>query len=87
MVPAVVFISIHALREESDACEHDLDSGEYDFYPRPPRGERLNRLDGLDKHGNISIHALREESDNDGSCQDCAQQISIHALREESDEP
>ena len=33
------------------------------FYPRPPRGGRLQHDTGIDLHGLISIHALREEGD------------------------
>ena len=33
------------------------------FYPRPPRGGRRNRLDYTGMFLNISIHALREEGD------------------------
>ena len=56
------------------------------FYPRPPRGGRLEDLYGHDRWMAISIHALREE----GDCQrplraQTAQGISIHALREEGD--
>ena len=38
------YISIHALREEGDAEFQDLEVGKIDFYPRPPRGGRLNGL-------------------------------------------
>ena len=34
-------ISIHALREEGDEAYWEVQSGEKDFYPRPPRGGRL----------------------------------------------
>ena len=33
------------------------------FYPRPPRGGRLDALYDLDKRNVISTHALREEGD------------------------
>ena len=33
-------ISIHALREEGDGTLVGLVDGNYDFYPRPPRGGR-----------------------------------------------
>ena len=35
-----------------------------DFYPRPPRGGRLERRAQGGTVGTISIHALREEGDN-----------------------
>ena len=35
-------ISIHALREEGDIRSHFLHPPIFDFYPRPPRGGRLN---------------------------------------------
>ena len=56
------------------------------FYPRPPRGGRPERLDLQKRALTISIHALREEGDQHGG--DAAvstQNISIHALREEGD--
>ena len=34
------------------------------FYPRPPRGGRLNPQIGFCIDGKISIHALREEGDS-----------------------
>ena len=56
-------ISIHALREESDAALLLLTTVAHYFNPRPPRGGRLHyilyELDGF----TISIHALREEGD------------------------
>ena len=57
-------ISIHALREESDA--NLLISIIWPFYfnPRPPRGERLYYFQLGPLGWFISIHALREESDN-----------------------
>ena len=36
-----VYISIHALREESDPVARSVLQGAHDFYPRPPRGGRL----------------------------------------------
>ena len=57
----------------------------YDFYPRPPRG---GRLDAGHMHAGgsvISIHALREEGDPDKNRIRRNGRISIHALREEGD--
>ena len=39
-------ISIHALREEGDVQDFITARRSEDFYPRPPRGGRLKRLDG-----------------------------------------
>ena len=36
---------------------------ERDFYPRPPRGGRLQTITDIDVSAKISIHALREEGD------------------------
>ena len=38
-------ISIHALREEGDADHRRPAAYRADFYPRPPRGGRRQRLD------------------------------------------
>ena len=56
------------------------------FYPRPPRGGRLQ--DYQDSRGAmlISIHALREEGDPGCFSERKGDfNISIHALREEGD--
>ena len=79
-------ISIHALREESDA--NLLISIIWPFYfnPRPPRGERLYYFQLGPLGWFISIHALREESDSISLLNAAGNVvISIHALREESD--
>ena len=57
-------ISIHAPREGSDpieagACHRKIG----DFYPRSPRGERLDVPPGVRRPLRISIHAPREGSD------------------------
>ena len=56
-------ISIHALREEGDDLRPIIIRGLRDFYPRPPRGGRLEALDAVELLFDISIHALREEGD------------------------
>ena len=57
-------ISIHALREEGDpVCVLAKQTACNDFYPRPPRGGRLEVSGALCKFRYISIHALREEGD------------------------
>ena len=56
-------ISIHALREEGDECSWQSQLLPAYFYPRPPRGGRLDTLSGFESELEISIHALREEGD------------------------
>ncbi len=56
-------ISIHALREEGDECSWQSQLLPAYFYPRPPRGGRLDKLSGFESDLEISIHALREEGD------------------------
>ena len=56
-------ISIHALREEGDFNQIGGLNREKDFYPRPPRGGRLQALYFKIVPFLISIHALREEGD------------------------
>ena len=56
-------ISIHALREEGDGALEGVYGREQDFYPRPPRGGRQERMQEAPVWQQISIHALREEGD------------------------
>ena len=56
-------ISIHALREEGDDLSREVFVDELDFYPRPPRGGRLECIGPRHGAKKISIHALREEGD------------------------
>ena len=56
-------ISIHALREEGDSSQWPGRGRFRNFYPRPPRGGRLEEADGVKRSVVISIHALREEGD------------------------
>ena len=61
---AVIFISIHALREEGDRRPRRSNRPDTHFYPRPPRGgRRFNRRSHIPALL-ISIHALREEGDH-----------------------
>ena len=56
------------------------------FYPRSPRGERLDVQTTLNRSDLISIHAPREGSDTENHCRYPVQRgISIHAPREGSD--
>ena len=56
-------ISIHALREEGDPGGDHPRPVHHHFYPRPPRGGRLEGFDFFGLAAKISIHALREEGD------------------------
>ena len=57
-------ISIHALREEGDLNPPTQEKRPTNFYPRPPRGGRLQLTSGKRAAIPISIHALREEGDH-----------------------
>ena len=80
-------ISIHALREEGDACSKLSKNPKSDFYPRPPRGGRLNHS----LHREHSRKFLSTPSARRATLRARTrardQLISIHALREEGDEP
>ena len=56
-------ISIHALREEGDCPAITVSATLPYFYPRPPRGGRLDSSSNVYGWVDISIHALREEGD------------------------
>ena len=56
-----------------------------DFYPRPPRGGRLQYFKFVVDAEAISTHALREEGDGGPGVLVHLIQISTHALREEGD--
>ena len=56
-------ISIHALREEGDTTFSTAPDSFMNFYPRPPRGGRLDVRVRFLRLPVISIHALREEGD------------------------
>ena len=57
-------ISIHALREEGDSHSSSVHPQLENFYPRPPRGGRLQVQALPIRQAAISIHALREEGDD-----------------------
>ena len=59
-------ISIHALREEGDGLLIAPTRCLCNFYPRPPRGGRLELYPHQQTALEISIHALREEGDYHG---------------------
>ena len=80
-----IVISIHALREEGDGLRWGGLPCFPHFYPRPPRGGRLN---GFGKLRNRFLF-LSTPSARRATCRCCAgcsrSGISIHALREEGD--
>ena len=59
-----LMISIHALREEGDTSSPSAVTPSSNFYPRPPRGGRLDTTPSYIMGWDISIHALREEGDS-----------------------
>ena len=78
-------ISIHALREEGDQGSGEVEFPKVDFYPRPPRGGRLETL----KEQTIGELFLSTPSARRATQQSHRHRrggsISIHALREEGD--
>ena len=58
-----IWISIHALREESDSINKNKGGEKSYFNPRSPWGERPDSNSLIVRNISISIHALREESD------------------------
>ena len=89
MPPLIVLatknISIHALREEGDNPGTNIADPLGYFYPRPPRG---GRLDGI-LADTVSVKFLSTPSARratpQGVLQRAGHSISIHALREEGD--
>ena len=80
------YISIHALREESDHRQISMITDTHTISIHALR-EESDYIESInDNLPDISIHALREESDKYGCIIWSALRISIHALREESDE-
>ena len=78
-------ISIHALREEGDAARLPRLVHSRYFYPRPPRGGRLEMVEcvGLPNLFLSTPSARRATAARGADAQGV--QISIHALREEGD--
>ena len=78
------WISIHALRKESDMTilQHEIAG----LFQSTLSVRRATSFDFQAKGvKNISIHALRKESDAGGPHGRVGHEISIHALRKESD--
>ncbi len=81
----VLFISIHALREEGDRCCQKYCPGCRYFYPRPPRGGRLLRGE-LEPIGFLFLSTpSARRATVMRAVMLSVQPISIHALREEGD--
>ena len=59
----LISISIHALREESDATAVEIMQDEAEFQSTLSVRRATDQLRGQDHRTPISIHALREESD------------------------
>ena len=80
----LLFISIHALREESDQQpRHRKQQRDISIHALREESDLVDAVGApLDA---ISIHALREESDGRHGAYHTGDLISIHALREESD--
>ena len=78
-------ISIHALREEGDSTLGVSSMNSSYFYPRPPRGGRLNCL----TQPSFTLRFLSTPSARRATQRPCCHAhkvfISIHALREEGD--
>ena len=78
-------ISIHALREEGDAC-HQCHLLLYFLFLSTPSARRATKArPAVHADHLISIHALREEGDRRQGTLSFESDISIHALREEGD--
>ena len=80
-------ISIHALREEGDACPSRPAAAQWYFYPRPPRGGRLVTSVALLTSSKFLSTPSARRATWAGSSWSSGIPISIHALREEGDLP
>ena len=79
-------ISIHALREEGDGIPVPTLQGIPYFYPRPPRGGRLEAdIEALEAALFLSTPSARRATAHRGRSVRPGIRISIHALREEGD--
>ena len=78
-------ISIHVLREEDDVPAGTLVTVRYNFYPRPPRGGRPDRLAGLDRECKFLSTSSARRTTGCSARTPPFCRISIHVLREEDD--
>ena len=83
--PKLWRISIHALREEGDHSGQGNGCRCNNFYPRPPRGGRLNGSGSIDVGGIFLSTPSARRATTPGAHGKSAPGISIHALREEGD--
>ena len=81
----MLYISIHALREEGDDCNCRNDNYTGDFYPRPPRGGRPDITLPTGLHNNFYPRPPRGGRRRVPRLAGAPGTISIHALREEGD--
>ena len=81
----IPYISIHALRKESDVCSSGFHSCGSSFQSTLSVRRATQIIKITERRGNISIHALRKESDKLRLTARSSFAISIHALRKESD--
>ena len=81
----VLSISIHALREEGDSVGPSTSPSATYFYPRPPRGGRLEMGCGKTLTANFYPRPPRGGRPPRNRCRRRVNRISIHALREEGD--
>ena len=78
-------ISIHALREEGDHTGYPMGRHKLYFYPRPPRGGRLQPLRLVEPTGYFYPRPPRGGRQTRIFASDVRLRISIHAHREEGD--
>ena len=78
-------ISIHALREEGDRLTSSTRRPPPYFYPRPPRGGRLDATLAITCRMYFYPRPPRGGRHGDRGRRDLCGSISIHALREEGD--
>ena len=82
----LLWISIHALREEGDYRKRKLTQPYNDFYPRPPRGGRLeNPVIFVNLNSLFLSTPSARRATRRSAIQSLVNLISIHALREEGD--
>ena len=78
-------ISIHALREEGDARETEMEGKSLNFYPRPPRGGRPDTL-LMSAYSSLFLSTpSARRATIPRYLSRTGDTISIHALREEGD--